>query len=486
MGKPITAKRSRGSASASGTPAPPRAARQPAAATSAQVLVARVAESQRWRWVLAAIVIGGLALRLAHLMAYSLTPEFAADRPPSDEFLYRHVAWSLYHEGPWATPAIGWVSSPTYVAFLLACQALADDTVWLPRILQCLLAVPQLILLFGIARTLFGLRAGLYCAGLAALYGPLVFYDALLLKASLGLTLFILTIWAALHAVRWRQRAAVHAGIGIAAALSVLSLSASSITLPVFAAWFWLRDRARPAPGAWTATIAFVLGAALLLAPFALRDRFAPDGQQVFARGAGIHVYLGNHPGATGTYTRLEGIRANSMGHVVEARQVAEARTGRTLSPQEVSDFWMTEGLRFWRESPADALELLGRKAWLFLRAAEIPNGEDFHRVRESSLPLKTAVAGWWLVLPLALVGLVAVRRREAGFGLLVALLVVVSVAVCLVFVTGRYRLPAVPMLLVLAGAGAGWLHDAWATRRWPALLVALAALIVLTGLLSL
>lgn len=353
-----------------------------------------------WRWVLAAIVIGGLALRLAHLMAYSLTPEFAADRPPSDEFLYRHVAWSLYHEGPWATPAIGWVSSPTYVAFLLACQALADDTVWLPRILQCLLAVPQLLLLFGIARTLFGLRAGLYCAGLAALYGPLVFYDALLLKASLGLTLFILTLWAALHAGRWRHRAAVHAGIGIAAALTVLSLSASSITLPVFAAWFWLRDRARPAPGAWTATIAFALGAALVLAPFALRDRFAPEGQQAFARGAGIHFYLGNHAGATGTYIRLDGIRANSMGHVVEARQVAEARTGQILSPQQVSDYWMTEGLRFWRESPADALGLLGRKAWLFLRAAEIPNGEDFHRVRESSLPLKAAVAGWWLVLP--------------------------------------------------------------------------------------
>jgi hypothetical protein len=59
----------------------------------------------------------------------------------------------------------------------------------------------------------------------------------------------------------------------------------------------------------------------------------------------------------------------------------------------------------------------------------------------------------------------IALARRSALlWGAALAAAYVVTLLVF--FVTGRYRLPIVPPLLLLAGAGLVWLADLWATRR--------------------
>src|SRR5271166_5788985 len=43
----------------------------------------------------------------------------------------------------------------------------------------------------------------------------------------------------------------------------------------------------------------------------------------------------------------------------------AERRSGRSLTPSQVSSFWMTEGLKHWQEAPIASLRFLGFKIGL-------------------------------------------------------------------------------------------------------------------------
>ncbi len=72
--------------------------------------------------------------------------------------------------------------------------------VYAPRLIQCLLGTASVLLVYWLGRACFSRRAGLFSAGIAAVYGPLVFYDANLLKPSLGLFLLLAGLAALLRA----------------------------------------------------------------------------------------------------------------------------------------------------------------------------------------------------------------------------------------------------------------------------------------------
>ena len=104
---------------------------------------------------------------------------------------------------------------------------------------------------------------------------------------------------------------------------------------------------------------------------------------------------------------------------------------------------------------------LLAHKGYLFLRGDEIPRNRDLYFARNDSALLsillwkKGLAFPFGLVAPLALVGLFGVVRSPAPEGRLLALFVACyALSVVLFFVTGRYRLPAVPVLLLFAACG--------------------------------
>ena len=89
-----------------------------------------------------------------------------------------------------------------------------------------------------------------------------------------------------------------------------------------------------------------------------------------------------------------------------------------------------------------------------------------------------------WLLVPLGLVGLVAVPRRTGahGFWIWAAFVPVYAVSVAAFFVSGRYRLPLLVPLCVGAGAALVWLGEVARARRARPLLLAATALILLGG----
>ena len=214
-----------------------------------------------------------------------------------------------------------------------------------------------------------------------------------------------------------------------------------------------------PRPRALAQAAALGLGAALVLAPFELRGRLLPPDREVFLPIGGVHFYIGNNPAAEGTYTTLPGIRSTAQGHVVDAIRVASEAEGRPLSPEETSRWFRARALAFVAEDPVRFAGLCLRKARLFFNAYEIPNNEDYYFTEESSWVLRAPLVGFGLVCPLGLAGMLLGLRGRRGVGLVAALVAATLVSVMGAFVTARYRVPAVPALILFASRAVAWLR---------------------------
>jgi tetratricopeptide (TPR) repeat protein len=137
---------------------------------------------------------------------------------------------------------------------------------------------------------------------------------------------------------------------------------------------------------------------------------------------------------------------------------VAEARRrlgDPALSAAEASKFWFGESLRFIREEPASWLLLTGRKTLLFWNRYEAADNLSFYYTRDVVPWLWLAPVGFWLVAPLGFAGTVAGAGGGRAEWLLRATVVLLMLGTVLFHVADRYRLAAVPTLIVL-GVGFG------------------------------
>jgi tetratricopeptide (TPR) repeat protein len=241
---------------------------------------------------------------------------------------------------------------------------------------------------------------------------------------------------------------------GIALGLAALDKTNVLLFAPVAAWWlagdFSLRWRA----WRWKPALLFALGVSLTVLPVTIRNYLVGGDLVLVSSNAGVNLYIGNNPEAQGVFHLPRSSELLNTDLYGSSVRVAEAAAGRPLKPSEVSAFWSERATRFIREHPWDALKLVGWKLLLLLNAREIPNHLDFYLVRAQYAPvLRFMFAGYWMVVPLALLGMA--WRLSRGFGavgrLYVAFLATYALSLLPFFISERYRLPLVPVLIPFA-----------------------------------
>jgi len=226
-------------------------------------------------------------------------------------------------------------------------------------------------------------------------------------------------------------------------------------------------------------TAAVLAGLALVLAPIAVRNRVVSGEWVALSYQGGLNLWIGNNPEADGMSAQLPGF-TSWRNEDVEALLAREA--GHPVGPAEQDAHFRAMALDFFRSEPFAAARLLARKTYLFLQGYEIRNNSDLYALRERDPILNLPLPDFGWILPLAVLGLFVHRRRWRELLPLVGYAAATAAGVIVFFVCSRYRLPAWPALLPLAGAGAaavvtpgvGWLPRAGRV-------VLLAALVVLT-----
>jgi len=209
-----------------------------------------------------------------------------------------------------------------------------------------------------------------------------------------------------------------------------------------------------------------LVGLAAVLLPVVARNYAVTGGVYLTTSQFGPNFFIGNNPGADGTYMALRPGRGAPEYERQDATELAEHAMGRALTPAEVSSYWTDRALTFIIDDPARWLGLMGRKVALLWNRSEMLDTESQETYEEESplLAVLASVGHFGVVVPLALLGFLAAWLDRRRLWPLLALLAAYAASVVVFYVFARYRFTMVPFLLLLAGLGA-----ASATRLFAA-----------------
>jgi len=365
------------------------------------------------------------------------------------------------------TNAVPFVRPPGYPYFLAGVYRLGGIHPLPIRLVQMALGVGACLLAYWIGRRWFGPFVALAWAAGMSLYWGFVYFD-MELHAEGPLCFLLL---AALYLLGlWRDRRAlwIAAFAGVILGISALLRPNVLPLLPIAAGWMIWVCRRRPARCSGWGTAA-ALGAAGLLAilPATVRNYRVSREFVLISSNGGVNLYIGNNPTARGHaagWVHEYGRFHTPNDYPALIRAVAK-RVGAPVTYAEASRHFSRAAVEFSLAHPARTLELLAIKTLLYWGPVEIPNNRELNCERAVSPALAAMPLTFPRVLPWALAGigvtLLRSRRRAdsadpATFDCEIAVLALLIVAgmflaVVPFFVAGRYRLPAVPFLLLFA-----------------------------------
>jgi len=435
----------------------------------------------------AAVFLAALGIRFAYLAQIAGSPFF--------NFL--HLDPLYYHEWALRIAAGNWLGgevfemSPLY-SYLMALHIfLLGDDLWTLRIIQMAAGALTCVLTYLLGERLFdratGILAGLGCA----LYGPFLFYEGQVMKEFLTPFLGTAALLFAL-APRSGHRRAGDAGTWIPpaggwrlAASGMLLATAALVRdnvlllLPALAGWAWLASGRRLRPPLW-----LIAGAAVVLIPVGLRNLALGGDFVLTTSGGGEVFYIGNGPYANGAYVPPPWVRSNPRYEHQDFRDKARALSGREMSRAEASRFWWREGLSWMAKNPWRTAKLWLRKFALFWNDHELPDNYSYASFIPFA-PLLRFMLTFGIVASFAWAGFALTFpfwRRLLPLHLCIA---AYMLSVMIVFNFARFRLPVVPLLLVLGAAFARGLATTLAglaTGRLPGRRILASVVVLLAG----
>ena len=326
------------------------------------------------------------------------------------------------------------------------------------RLLQAALGAGSCLLLYGIGRAVFGRTVGVAAALSMALYGTLVYFDGELLVPSLYIFLVLAGLLLLLHADRWHTRAGIALWALSGAILGLAALARPDILLflPAAAA-LGLAGAGDPAARRVARAVCFLLAALAVISVATIRNYREAHDLVLISSNGGINFFLGNNPDAESTVATRPGI---AWVHLAGE----PARAGITAASAS-SRYFFEKGVAFLREDPRAALRLYAHKLAAFWHSFEIGRDENVYSARHDSILFSLLVwrAGQFgfpfgLVAPLACAGLlVTLTLRDRRRLFLYLFLLTGTASILFFFVTARYRLTIVPILILFAVRYVQW-----------------------------
>jgi tetratricopeptide (TPR) repeat protein len=400
------------------------------------------------------IAIAALALRLAHLAALSDTPLLAVligDGRQYDRWAQRIAG------GDWIGTGV-FYQAPLYPYLLGLVYRIAGPDAMMVRVLQAIGGSVACVLLGVAGRRVFDDRAGLFAAALLALYPPAIFFDALIQKSSLDLLLMTLLLAVLGTFVGRSPRPSRDDGgprpgglvaIGLTLGAFILNRENAALLYPMLAVWLWY------AHGGLRSVIVLTAAVAVVLLPVGIRNHAAGGEFTLTTSQLGTNFYIGNHAKAGGSYESLLEGRGDAEYEQIDATRLAEQARGRTLSPGEVSRYWISRAADDVAADPVRWLGLMGRKLLLTINAIEAVDTESIATHADYSRVLRTLR---WLdfgvILPLGAFGAWLTRESWRRLAILYAMFAALVISIAAFYVVARYRYPLVPIVLLFAGAG--------------------------------
>jgi 4-amino-4-deoxy-L-arabinose transferase-like glycosyltransferase len=385
-------------------------------------------------------------------------------------------------EVSWLGPPQAYWKPPLYDYFLGVHHALFGESLWSARISQVLLDGGSCILIFALARRLISRRAGIAAAAVIGLWGPLIYFSSVHVSTSLAIFLELSVLLLAIRArsqpslVRWMDA-------GFALGLLAATRAEALLLAPWLAGWLWLglRQYTRRERAIWVGMLA--LGVIVVVGPIGLRNAlYARDPVLISANG-GINFLIGTEP----EYRGVIGVRPGPEWELLTRAPIDLGY----YTESERSRFHFRRARALIASDPGRWVAQLVRKLGHVWHGRELASNRDIYISRGESFVLasllwRTPVLffPFGVLAPLALVGMAISWRQRRKSRFLIGLVAVHCGAMMLFFVTGRFRLAMLPVLVLFAAEAVLWAFDCIREKR-PRVLAAAAGITLLLFVLT-
>ena len=199
--------------------------------------------------------------------------------------------------------------------------------------------------------------------------------------------------------------------------------------------------------------------------PAWLHNYFIAKDPVLLSAHGGLNFWMGNNPDATGYPKIPEGLSAGQEGLLRDSITRAEEAAGHKLKRSEVSKFWSGKADAWVRQNRGAWFALMGVKLRNFWNAFQYDDLSEIKLLRDEGV--LTPGLSFGLVAALGLPGMLIAAWRLPRARWVAAAVLLHMCALLPVFVTERYRLCAVPGLMIFAAFTVVEIWRALAGGRW-------------------
>ncbi len=366
---------------------------------------------------------------------------------------------------------------PLYPYALALVRAFAGHSVAVVLGLQCIAGAVAIGLLTLAAQRLAGRTAAAAVGLMLAANASWTFFDLLVLSESLQLALGS-ALLAVMVAWRWEERPRAGAALaGALVGLLALARPSSALLLLPLVALFAARLPRRAIGGA---SLVSALAIAACAAPATWHHARVSGEFVPWTYSGGFNLFVGHGPWANGTWSMPAprpsppGTAEGAPSRAGDYAETVVRATGRDPGPREHSDYFADMALSSMRADPGRTFALTVRKLLLAFHHRELPQIESREAYERILGPLGAPVLGSFALLAvLGLAGFACAWRADATSRAILGVALVHVAAMCVFFVTDRYRVHLVPPLALGAAFSLRALADLARRRRVPLLRLA-------------
>jgi tetratricopeptide (TPR) repeat protein len=365
-----------------------------------------------------------------------------------DESYYIHLGQAIA-AGYWLGESRPFFMDPLYGYILGFLFYFFGNNLTTVRLIQILFDCLNVVLIYAIGCHIWNRRVGIIASFIYAGYKVAFFFTLLILKATFTVTGLLFYFFVLLHSLASKLRIYQWFHLGLLAAIMTYLHANFILVAPLTIFFHWIVDRPD-----WSLffrrVFLFVSGFTIMLSLGAVRNYWV-SGEFLFLNTqAGRLLYTcNNHENLSGGYRVPSFSRAHPVLSEDDFLREAERRLGKHLTTREASTYWTKETLRFLIGNPYRILLLLANKIKYTSTNYEIPLNRSFYCTMPFSRMARWPLPNFAFVFALGIPGLaIAFLYRRRPLLLFIPLLTVISTVI--IFCTSsRFRLPAVPFLIL-------------------------------------
>ncbi len=401
-----------------------------------------------------------ISLHLLHLGLADWGAAFLSPHPTSDAYYYHYQAWFTAFIDSSGGYSAEFMSPSIYVELLTWIYRLFGFYSIVPFALNAVLMSLAAVFIGLTARLIFDSRTGWLAGLMASLFGPFIFFASLSIKTNIVIMLLSAACYLA---VLFFQQRRMRSAIATVLMLGLAGLERHNLLLVLLlfigmASWHvWQQQTKKQL----LILVSGFLVVFVILLGVSSWDITSGEEPKVSSP-IGLNFYVGNAPGSWGGYTHVKGIRNDLMGHRTLSSLLAKKLGKPDMTRGEISRYWFNQSWSYYKDHPGEYAVLQLRKLGLIFAQGAQGVPEEYPAWRWHRPALTLAIFDSGIVIVLAGFGLYFLRGRyrEPAIQFLFYSAVLYAFSMWLFFITERYRLSLMVLILPFAAYGIKVLWD--------------------------